>query len=156
MSETAKNDAVQRLLDENGRSLTLYARQWAPFAAEDIVQEAFLKLLSESPLPLNPKAWLFRVVRNTSIDLLRKEKKDSYKSFCLENYFKPTNEQQLSGEEITILLQKLDPTIREIIVMKIWGTLTFREIAELTDLSISAAHQKYQQGITQMRGMYEF
>ena len=39
--------------------------------AEDVVQEAFLKVASATIKPDNPKAYLFRIVANRSIDILR-------------------------------------------------------------------------------------
>src|SRR5436305_4066599 len=54
--------------DELGSRLVLYARQWLdPAAAEDVVQEAFLRLLSQPRVPANVKAWLFTAVRNAAI-----------------------------------------------------------------------------------------
>ena len=73
MSQSGNHAIVSRLLDENVRGLVLYARQWDPANAEDLVQEAFLRLLTESPLPDSPKAWLYRVVRNLAIDHVRRE-----------------------------------------------------------------------------------
>ena len=152
MQQPENQPEVQRLLDENARGLVLYARQWVAFAAEDIVQDAFCKLLDEKPFPKSPKAWLYRVVRNKAIDHVRREKRSNADSPRLENWFRPSEEPIWDGEEITKILEKLAPTVREIIVSKIWGGLTFREIANLTNLSTSAVHKKYQQGIEQMRG----
>ena len=50
--------------------LVLYARQWCT-APEDIVQEAFLKLVVRKKLPDNVAAWLCRVVRNGAISSFR-------------------------------------------------------------------------------------
>ncbi|MDR2344550.1 MAG: hypothetical protein LBE18_00635, partial [Planctomycetaceae bacterium] len=70
MSHNENHAVIIQLLDENVRALTLFARQWDSVSlgtnAEDIVQEAFLRLLKESTFPKSPKAWLFRVVRNLS------------------------------------------------------------------------------------------
>ena len=56
-----------------GTELMLYARQWNPDQqAEDIVQDAFIKLLKQRRRPDNVRAWLFRVVRNASISIVRR------------------------------------------------------------------------------------
>jgi len=44
-------------------------------------------------------------------------------------------------------LESLDLEYREIIVAKIWGGLTFEEIAAMTGSSRSGVHRKYQEGI---------
>jgi RNA polymerase sigma-70 factor (ECF subfamily) len=145
---------VRQTWDEISRGLILYARQWVGTVAEDVVQEAFLKLLTESPPPTSPKAWLYRVVRNQAIDLKRRQR-----WFCeppLENWFeslpeKSVNEPAFDGEELTNALESLPTDIREIVVSKIWGGLNFREIAELTNRSTSSVHRDYQQGIEQLK-----
>ena len=59
-----------------GTQLMLYARQWNPDEhAEDIVQEAFIKLLKQRKSMDNVRAWLFRVVRNVSISKARSLKR---------------------------------------------------------------------------------
>ncbi|GHT43032.1 hypothetical protein FACS189443_6620 [Planctomycetales bacterium] len=52
---------------------------------------------------------------------------------------------------MTKALESLPSKIREVIVAKIWGGLNFREIAELTNRSISALHRDDQQGIEQLK-----
>ena len=62
-----------QLVDEHAAALELYARQWCT-APEDVVQDAFLKLVTQSPLPRrvaprNPCAR--RVIRRASADEIR-------------------------------------------------------------------------------------
>src|SRR5437879_11918499 len=56
-----------RLMDIHGPPLILYARQWCS-ASEDVVQDAFLKLVTLRKEPREVVAWLYRVVRNGAID----------------------------------------------------------------------------------------
>src|SRR3954464_2372196 len=55
-----------RLIDAHAAPLVLYARQWCD-TPEDMVQEAFLKLVRQGRPPEDAVAWLYRVVRNGSI-----------------------------------------------------------------------------------------
>lgn len=149
------------LLKENLHGLVLYARQWTEPFAEDIVQEAFLKLFQENPIPRFPKAWLFRVVRNLAIDCARRENRTtplSEEHLSLEKPWFEDNETQEDVEqltELTELLRTLEEPIREIVVAKIWGNLTFREIAELQNRPISSVHADYQQGLARLRTLFE-
>src|SRR5262249_29970 len=63
-----------RLIDEQSAERTLYARQWCA-APEDVVQEAFLKLVAQKTPPQKPVAWLYRVVRNGAISAARSERR---------------------------------------------------------------------------------
>src|SRR5262249_3432779 len=58
---------VARLIDAHAAPLVLYARQWCD-APEDVVQEAFLKLVRLGQPPQDAAAWLYRVVRNGALD----------------------------------------------------------------------------------------
>ena len=58
------------LIDRLGPALVLYARQWAA-APEDVVQDAFLRLVEARRPPDDPAAWLFAVVRNRAMDLAK-------------------------------------------------------------------------------------
>jgi len=146
-----------QILDENLHGLVLYARQWTDaknqwHSAEDVVQEAFMRLLREIPPPQSPKAWLYRVVRNLAIDHLRKTgRTTSLANLDLDWFETPEDSLEMDSLEITESLRKLSDDVREIVVSKIWGNLTFREIAELTGRPISSVHYDYQQGIAQLR-----
>src|SRR5438552_15041076 len=59
-----------QLVDEHAAALELYARQWCA-APEDVVQEAFRKLVMQTRIPRNVVPWLFRVVRNQAISVWR-------------------------------------------------------------------------------------
>jgi DNA-directed RNA polymerase specialized sigma24 family protein len=50
-----------RLIDAHAAPLVLYARQWCG-APEDVVQEAFVKLVRQRRAPEDAVAWLYRVV----------------------------------------------------------------------------------------------
>jgi RNA polymerase sigma-70 factor (ECF subfamily) len=142
---------IQGLWNDHVRGLILYARQWADRDAEDVVQDAFLKLLAAQPPPDEPKAWLYRVVRNTAID--RQRKRRWFRPPPLENWFEtlPDKSNPFDGVELTQLLETLPEHVREIVIAKIWGNLTFKEIAELMNRPISSVHSDYQGGIERLR-----
>ncbi len=54
--------------------LQLLARTRCDFA-EDCVQEAFIRLSSQEPIPDDPMGWLVRVIRNRAIDYARREQR---------------------------------------------------------------------------------
>jgi len=145
------NVNIQGLWNEHVRGLILYARHWADREAEDVVQDAFLKLLATNPPPDNPKTWLYRVVRNAAIDRQRKNR--WFQPPPLDNWFEslPDKSEPFEGVELTQLLDSLPEPCREIVIAKIWGGLNFREIAELTQRPISSVHSDYQSGIERLR-----
>ncbi len=145
-------------LESGTPGLILYARQWFESAAEDVVHDAIVKLLQEKPPPDSPRAWLFRVVRNEAINRRRRENR--YRQESVPNWFEDIaerfpDEPLFDGAELTRALDKLEPVWREIVVSKIWGGLTFKEIAELTGRPSSSVHWDYQRALERLREILE-
>src|SRR5262249_6979921 len=69
---------LARLIDRQGPALTLYARQWCE-APEDVVQQAFLDLVTQPTPPREVTSWLYRVVRNGAIDAARSDRRRQHR-----------------------------------------------------------------------------
>src|SRR5436190_4097370 len=77
-------DTLAELVDRHAAALVLYARQWC-LTPDDVVQTAFLKLARQRIAPDNPTAWLYRVVRNGSIDAARSaRRRQKYETLAAE------------------------------------------------------------------------
>lgn len=145
---------LSRLLDEHGASLVLYAQQWCQ-APEDVVQEAFVRLMRQQPMPQNAVGWLYRVVRNEAVSASRasgrRARYEAAAGFRREPWFKPTAEDVIDGSAAVAALESLPMDQRETIVLRIWSGLSFDEIAELTGTSTSTAHRRYVAGLAALR-----
>jgi RNA polymerase sigma factor (sigma-70 family) len=153
MSEVGP-ELLGRLLDEHGAALVLYARGWCD-APEDVVQEAFLKLVQQAALPENVVAWLYRVVRNGAISAGRSEQRRRQREAAVAR-LRPSAFVEVDGNEIdpatvTAALERLPQEQREVIVAHLWGGLSFEAIAALTACSSSTAHRRYMAGLTTLR-----
>jgi len=160
MSKTQENPEVHRITESVADSLLLFARQWNESAAEDIVQNAMLKLLRTPVLDNdNIVAWMFTVVRNEANDRFRSRKKrqllnENY-ARSRRNWFESDHESRLDAETVAGNLKKLPLDMREIIVAKIWGDLTYEEIAAMVGSSKSTVHRKYVEGLSELRKMVD-
>src|SRR5688572_8408991 len=65
---------VAQLVDRLGPAMILYARQWCR-TPEDVVQEAFVKLVALRQPPRQVRPWLYRVVRNGALDAVKLERR---------------------------------------------------------------------------------
>jgi RNA polymerase sigma factor (sigma-70 family) len=146
------------LFDENARALRLYACQWCKGTdADDAVQEAFVSLSRQSVLPDQVAAWLYRVVRNAAISVARSHKRrQSRETWAASNeaWFSSVDD-QLDAQAATRLLSELDQDCREVIVARLWGGLTFDQIARLQGCSLTTAHRRYQDGLTRLHERLE-
>jgi RNA polymerase sigma factor (sigma-70 family) len=147
-------EQLGQLVDRHAAALTLYARQWCA-APEDVVQEAFLKLVRQRPVPRQVVPWLFRVVRNGAISVARSEKRRRrYEMAAAEElpvWFESTIGAGLDGETAVAALRNLTPEERETITLHLWGGLTFEEIAQVAECSSSTAHRWYAAGLESLR-----
>jgi RNA polymerase sigma-70 factor (ECF subfamily) len=151
---------LTHLATERAAGLALFARQWLDAAnAEDVVQEALVALLSESRPPANPLAWLYRTVRNGAIDAARansrRRKREQMVTHVRREWFEIGADTLLDAKLAQQALERLEPDIREIVVMRIWGELGFAEIASVTGLSVSTVHTRYVAAIKQLRAKLE-
>lgn len=147
-------EQLSRLVDNYAAALVLYARQWCA-SAEDVVQEAFVKLAAQRTLPDNIVAWLYRVVRNGSLGAVRAERRrrhhEAAAALRMPSWFTPTESARLDSETATAALQTLPLELRETLVDHLWGGLTFEQIGELTGVSSSTAHRRYLAGLSALR-----
>ena len=147
-------ELLQHLAREHAAALVLYARQWCR-APEDVVQEAFLKLVVQHRPPDNPLPWLYKVVRNAALAASRAERRRRHHEAAAAArapaWFVAAGVSGLDVEATTAALQALPLEQREIIVAHLWGGLTFEQIAEVSGSSSSTAHRLYRVGLSTLR-----
>jgi RNA polymerase sigma-70 factor (ECF subfamily) len=153
-----KPDDLCRWIEKHGAALILYAKQWNADDAEDVVQETFLRLVRRAQWegkPENPAAWLFTAVRNEAIDRLRKAKrrKRHEQRVAAERpiWLETPPDSSLRADELMQFLDTLPMEQREIVIARIWGGLTFDEIAALTGDSRTTVHRRYGEALKTLR-----
>ena len=142
-----------RLLDTYGPPLVIYARQWC-LTPEDVVQDAFLKLIRLQPPPHEPVPWLYRVVRNGAIDAAKiscRRKRRETGAARPEKWFVESAIDGLEAKTAVAALEKLPLEQREIIAAHLWGGLTFEQIGEVAGCSASSAYRRFSVGIDALR-----
>lgn len=145
------------LIRRHSASLVLYARQWTA-TPEDVVQEAYMKLVRQSPTPEQPVAWLYRVVRNGAISDARsvRRRRDHEARFAgqMPQLFEyPEERGGIDPIVLSAALCRIPDEQREIIVAHIWGGLTFEQIGEIVGLSAPTAWRRYSAGLTILRSL---
>ena len=146
---------MAELVDRHAAALVLYARQWCS-TPDDVVQTAFLKLARQGTAPDNPAAWLYRVVRNGSIDASRAaRRRHKYEALAAENspaWFLPSDDPTgLDGRTVTAAMKALPDDVRAIMVAHLWGGLTFEDIAAALGGSPSTCYRRYAAGLQLLR-----
>ena len=137
-------------------ALVLYARQWMDAApAEDVVQDVFVRLMSQRKAPANPKGWLFRCVRNAAISHLRSRSRRRRHHERLAAggaaMFRPDPATAIDAAAAQEALTELPLELREVVVLRIWGQMKLREIAEITGRPVSTLMSRYQSALEKIR-----
>jgi RNA polymerase sigma-70 factor (ECF subfamily) len=134
--------------------LVLYARQWCD-TPEDVVQEAFVSLLRQPREIENLLGWLYRVVRNGAITASRRASRrhrhETTAAHRGEPWFDCPNGQAMDAQRVVEAMKGLPVEQRETVVARLWGGLSWEEIARLTETSTSTAHRRFQAALSVLR-----
>jgi RNA polymerase sigma-70 factor (ECF subfamily) len=152
MSRPVNAALIAELFDRYAAALELYAAQRTA-APQDCVQEAFLELARQADAPKDSGAWLFRVVRNRALNSARAQQRRATHEQTAARRQASNHRPTKPGDaiEISDLLQLLSDEQREIVVLRVWGQLSWQEISEVVDSSRSATHRYYVQALTTLR-----
>lgn len=130
--------------------------------AKDIVQETLIKLYQQDPEKVSQalKAWLFTVCRNRCFDVMRKEKRmtnmdDKKIEIIHDTADDPRTAAERTDQRIQILgfLDKLPDNQKEVIRLKFEGDMSYKEISQVTNLSVSNVGFLIHAGIKKLRVM---
>lgn len=154
----------EAVIDRYGDALLLYAKRWScsNAAAEDLVQEGFVRLwrssngqdLTEKDMP----GCLYVSIRRAALDRIRSDARRKDRETAAVG--DAASECQLfagpdeAGEERIALeaaIRNLPGEQGEVLLMKIWGGLTFREIAGALDASPNTVASRYRLALESLR-----
>lgn len=150
----------QELFADLSSALVLYARQWCR-NPEDAVQEAFIDLADCTPEPTSPKAWLYTTTRRKAQNIARAEsrRRNHLEQMIQANgaerageyWSEPNTVSGVAASDVLEGLDSLNPDHREMIIAKVWGDLTFEELAELMNCSPASAYRRYIAALTDLK-----
>lgn len=139
--------------------------------AEDIFQDTFIKVINTLKagnyheegkfLP-----WVTRIAHNLVIDHFRKQKRmplshDTEEYSIMENIrFSDDNIQDKIiksqiHQDVKMLIEELPYEQKEVVIMRIYGNLSFKEIAEATNVSINTSLGRMRYALINLRRIIE-
>ena len=140
--------------------------------AEDLFQETFIKVIQSlrgGKYKDNGKflSWVIRIAHNLIIDHFRKEKQmntlsndDSEVDLFNSKKLSDSNIEELIIDsqiksEIRVLINELPDDQREVVLLRHYGGLSFKEIAEQTDVSINTALGRMRYALINLRKLIQ-
>jgi RNA polymerase sigma-70 factor (ECF subfamily) len=152
-------------LDRHGPAMLLLARQIVPARsdAEDVVQEEFVRFLTNRQLADDPAAYLFACVLSAALDWrragARRGRREEEAAARQQGpdagraaLFTAGMEQEERQAAIEAALAKLPEAQREVLVMKVWAKLTFPQIGQALGIPADTAASRYRYAGEKLRG----
>ena len=168
--------------DENGLKIlidrykskiysSIYMRVKDEYVAEDIFQETFIKVINTIKsggyneegkfLP-----WVVRIAYNMVIDYFRKEKRsptvitgDGYDIFEVMDFADDDVERKMVRNQVDVDLKKLIQLLpddqKEVLIMRHFCDMSFKDIAEVTEVSINTALGRMRYALSNLRRLIE-
>jgi RNA polymerase sigma-70 factor (ECF subfamily) len=165
----ALNNLIQRHKKKVYTSILILLKD--QYLAEDIFQETFIKVIDS----LNSGSykeegkflpWVLRIAHNLCIDYFRKIKRkpvivDSDGNDILESIgFADQNVEdalikEQSAQSIQSLIKLLPEEQREVLVLRYYADLSFKEISEMTNVSINTALGRMRYALINLRKLID-
>lgn len=143
--------------------------------ANDIFQETFTKVITKMDQTYNEQgkwiAWVMRIAHNATIDHIRKQKRfvdvsSSYDKESKTDFYDRLPDEDAVGQqekleidESTSSLMKhianLPEEQRTVVMLRHYYEMPFKEIAELTDVSINTALGRMRYALINLRKMFD-
>lgn len=156
-------------LDEYGDRLLLYARQQTrrEADAEDVLQDALVQLVQavESGAFQGAReqwsAYAHTAIRHLAMDRGRREEvRRSYAARQQETlsegeedcpWLASASDSEYLRRRVEQMLRTLPREMAEVVILRIWGDHTFREIAEMTQTNLSTITSRYRYAMQALR-----
>ena len=146
-------------LAEHAPKLLLFARQQtrSEADAQDVVQDAVLECWHRQAVGTPPAPGLvFATIRRRAIDLGRSTDRRAGRELAAasgasEIWFDGGVEERERSRLIQEAMNKLPGNYREVVTLKVWGGLTFAEIADVLDIPANTAASRYRYGLVELR-----
>ncbi|OLE09766.1 MAG: hypothetical protein AUG89_13820 [Acidobacteria bacterium 13_1_20CM_4_56_7] len=145
---------IERLYQENGAALVLFGTSMVGnrSIAQDAVHQVFLRLLQrgDTDHAVDQKAYLFTSVKNQLLNDLKVHQRIA--PLDLEStWFEPPERDYAGERHLKRVLGELVPDQREVVILHIWGELTFLQIANVLGISANTVASRYRYALGKLR-----
>jgi RNA polymerase sigma-70 factor (ECF subfamily) len=166
-----KESALAELISRHKSRIytSIYLLVKDEYLAEDIFQDTFIKVIKTLKAGrYNEEGkflpWVLRIGHNLVIDHFRREKRkptitnsDGFDIFDVIGVYDESMEEKMvkqqTHDDLKKLIHLLPSEQKEVLIMRHYGELSFKEIADLTDVSINTALGRMRYALNNLRKM---
>ena len=146
-------------LNDHTSKFLLFARQKARLEADaqDLVQEAVVEAMGRGDgVTPPPVALVMATIHRRAIDLARSEDRRAVRELkvqqgATEVWFDHEVEQREHHLVLQSAMSQLPEIYRVVVTLKVWGELTFSEIADALGIPANTAASRYRYGLEELR-----
>ncbi len=128
--------------------------------ADDVLQETFVRLARDRnrlATVENLVSYVFAIARNEANRLIESRVREGRRrtelvTEVVAREAARAERSRETAELVAVLMETIEPPLREIVELKIFGALTFREISEVTGLPQGTVATRYRSALEKMRG----
>ena len=166
-SEEGLTELIRRYQSKIYTSIYLLVKD--EYLAEDIFQDTFIKVINTLKAgKYNEEGkflpWVARIAHNLVIDHFRREKRtplvnndEDFDIFDVLGHYDESTEDRMIREQTYTDLKKLIHLLpseqKEVLIMRHYGDLSFKQIADITEVSINTALGRMRYALNNLRRM---
>lgn len=167
--EEGLEELIQRYKSKIYTSIYMLVKD--EYLAEDIFQDTFIKVINTLKSgKYNEEGkflpWVLRIAHNLVIDHFRKDKRtpviangDGFDIFDVLGYHDESIEERMVREQthkdLRALIQMLPSDQKEVLIMRHYAEMSFKDIAEITNVSINTALGRMRYALNNLRKMLQ-
>ena len=140
-------------LEANAARYLLFARSQARCEADaqDLLQDVLVEVWRRSAGRQPEDALVFRTIRGRAIDLGRRTDRRMRREQAARDWWQPPDGEVDRDAELEFAVQALPVHLREVVLLKVWGGLTFGQIADTLGLPLATAASRYRYALEYLR-----
>ncbi len=165
MSTNLSRDAVEwsAFFIESERAITAYALSLTRDIenAEDLIQDVMVSLVRDGPSPVDRRRFVMRAIRNRAIDMMRRQtarrKRLEGRAEEQSRFFErdSLSTSVCEAEAAERLLATLSATQREVVVLRLYVSFSFAQIADVLDKPLGTITSLYARALERMRESHQ-
>jgi RNA polymerase sigma-70 factor (ECF subfamily) len=149
---------IRQLYEQHRRGLLAYACSFLPsFAsAEDALHQVFERLLrGDIEIAGAPAPYLFRAIRNASLNSIRSQTREVELAEGDGGWLCGPAGMEETAMELQSAMRELPEEQREVIMLHVWGQMSFEETAAALGISPNTAASRYRYGLSKLREQFK-
>jgi len=152
-------DALETIYHKLGRNifLTAYSILGDTHTAQDVMQDTFVKLAATAQnyrADSNAVAYILTVTRNLAIDECNRRKRETPQEELFDADAATPAEEPVPFAELEAL-QLLSEEDRRLVILKLDGGMTHRELAKLFGITPAACEKRYRRALEKLKPYYQ-